>query len=202
MTRLVLASASPARARLLADAGITPLIRVSEVDERAIEDSMPNATPEELCLVLARAKAEAVAAEFADDPDTIVLGCDSVLDINGVAFGKPESVEVAKARWQEMSGGTGVLRTGHWLIRGGSAPEALGEVASTIVRHAVITDDEIDAYIRTGEPLKVAGGFTLDGLGAPFVAGIEGDPSNVIGLSLPLLRILLGRLGISWPSLW
>ena len=199
MPTLVLASASPARKRLLTDAGITPVIRVSDVDERAIENSMPQATPAELCLELARAKARAVAPEFAGRADTIVIGCDSVLDINGVAFGKPEDAATAKSRWQQMSGRSGILRTGHWVIRG---DDEIGEVASTTVVHGVLTDAEIDAYIATGEPLQVAGGFTLDGLGAPFVERIDGDPSNVIGLSLPLLRSLLSRMGVNWPSLW
>jgi septum formation protein len=199
MPTLVLASASPARKRLLTDAGITPVIRVSDVDERAIESSMPDATPAELCLELARAKARAVADEFATDLDAIVIGCDSVLDIDGVAFGKPEDAAIAKSRWQQMSGRSGILRTGHWVIRG---TEQVGEVASTTVMHGVMTEAEIDAYIATGEPLQVAGGFTLDGLGAPFVERIDGDPSNVIGLSLPLLRALLTRLGVAWPSLW
>ena len=199
MPTLVLASASPARKRLLTDAGITPVIRVSDVDERAIENSMPHATPAELCLELARAKARTVAVEFATDLDTIVIGCDSVLDIDGVAFGKPEDAATAKARWQQMSGHEGILRTGHWVIRG---TEEIGEVASTTVVHGVMTEAEIDAYIATGEPLQVAGGFTLDGLGAPFVERIDGDPSNVIGLSLPLLRSMLTRLGVTWPSLW
>jgi septum formation protein len=199
MPTLVLASASPARKRLLTDAGITPVIRVSDVDERAIEIEMPHASPAELCLELARAKARAVAAEFIDDPDIIVIGCDSVLDIDGVAYGKPEDAAVAKSRWQLMCGREGILRTGHWLIRG---TDEAGEVASTTVVHGVLTEEEIDAYIATGEPLQVAGGFTLDGLGAPFVERIEGDPSNVIGLSLPLLRAMLTRLGVTWPSLW
>jgi septum formation protein len=199
MPTLVLASASPARKRLLTDAGITPVIRVSDVDERALESALPNASPAELCLELARAKARAVAAEFANDIDTIVIGCDSVLDIDGVAFGKPEDAATARSRWQHMSGRSGILRTGHWVIRGA---DEVGEVASTTVVHGVLTDAEIEAYIATGEPLQVAGGFTLDGLGAPFVARIDGDPSNVIGLSLPLLRTLLARLGVSWPSLW
>jgi septum formation protein len=199
MPTLVLASASPARKRLLTDAGITPVIRVSDVDERAIENSMPQATPAELCLELARAKARAVAPEFAGRADTIVIGCDSVLDINGVAFGKPEDAATARSRWQQMSGRSGILRTGHWVIRG---DDEIGEVASTTVVHGVLTDAEIDAYIATGEPLQVAGGFTLDGLGAPFVERIDGHPSNVIGLSLPLLRSLLSRMGVNWPSLW
>ncbi|MFM8155167.1 MAG: Maf family protein [Actinomycetes bacterium] len=199
MPTLVLASASPARKRLLTDAGITPVIRVSDVDERALESALPDASPAELCLELARAKARAVAAEFASDVDTIVIGCDSVLDIDGVAFGKPQDAATAKSRWQQMSGRSGILRTGHWVIRGA---DEVGEVASTTVVHGVLTDAEIDAYIATGEPLQVAGGFTLDGLGAPFVERIDGDPSNVIGLSLPLLRTLLTRLGVSWPSLW
>ncbi len=199
MPTLVLASASPARKRLLTDAGITPIIRVSDVDERALESAMPDATPAALCLELARAKARAVAAEFASDPDIIVIGCDSVLDVDGVAFGKPEDAAIAKSRWQQMSGRAGILRTGHWVIRGS---DELGEVASTTVVHGVMSDAEIDAYIATGEPLQVAGGFTLDGLGAPFVERIDGDPSNVIGLSLPLLRSLLSRLDVAWPSLW
>ena len=199
MPTVVLASASPARRRLLTDAGITPVIRVSEVDERAIEDSMPTATPAELCLELARAKARAVAGEFAGDSDVIVIGCDSVLDVDGVAFGKPEDADTAKQRWQQMAGRAGILRTGHWIIRG---TDELGEVASTTVAHGSMTDAEIDAYIATGEPLQVAGGFTRDGLGAPFIERIDGDPSNVIGLSLPLLRSMLTRLDVSWPSLW
>jgi len=199
MPTLVLASASPARRRLLTDAGITPIIRVSDVDERALESAMPDASPAELCLELARAKARAVAAEFASDTDVIVIGCDSVLDVDGVAFGKPEDAATARLRWQQMSGRPGVLRTGHWVIRG---TDELGEVASTTVVHGVMTDTEIDAYIATGEPLQVAGGFTLDGLGAPFIERIEGDPSNVIGLSLPLLRSMLTRLGVTWPTLW
>ncbi len=199
MPTLVLASASPARKRLLTDAGITPIIRVSDVDERALESEIPDAAPAALCLELARAKARAVAAEFASDPDIIVIGCDSVLDVDGVAFGKPEDAAIAKSRWQQMSGRAGILRTGHWVIRGS---DELGEVASTTVVHGVLSDAEIDAYIATGEPLQVAGGFTLDGLGAPFVERIDGDPSNVIGLSLPLLRSLLSRLDVAWPSLW
>lgn len=199
MPSLVLASASPARKRLLTDAGITPVIRVSDVDERAIEMAMPDASPAQLCLELARAKARAVAGEFEHDADTIVIGCDSVLDIDGVAFGKPGDAAIAKSRWQEMSGREGILRTGHWVIRG---TDELGEVASTTVVHGVLSEAEIDAYIATGEPLQVAGGFTLDGLGAPFVERIVGDPSNVIGLSLPLLRSMLTRLGVAWPSLW
>jgi septum formation protein len=183
MPTLVLASASPARKRLLTDAGVTPVIRVSNVDERAIETAMPDASPAELCLELARAKARVVAGEFRDNGETIVIGCDSVLEINGVAYGKPEDAATAKRRWQQMSGRSGILRTGHWVIRGN---DELGEVAN----------------IATGEPLQVAGGFTLDGLGAPFVERIDGDPSNVIGLSLPLLRSMLTRLGVTWPSLW
>ncbi len=199
MTTLVLASASPARKRLLTDAGISPIIKVSEVDERAIQRAMPDASPAELCLELARAKARAVASTFSADVNTVVIGCDSVLDVDGIAYGKPEDAEIAKGRWQRMAGKAGTLRTGHWVIRG---DDELGEVASTTVVHGVMTEAEIDAYIATGEPLQVAGGFTLDGLGAPFIERIDGDPSNVIGLSLPLLRSMLARLGVSWPSLW
>lgn len=197
--QLVLASASPSRRQLLINAGVEPIVRVSNVDEEAIEASMPNASTSELALKLAKAKARAVAEEFANDPNTFVIGCDSILDIDGVAHGKPGTPTVAKQRWLAMAGNHGTLRTGHWLI--GPNGE-IGDVASSVVFHARITEAEMDAYIATGEPLRVAGGFTLEGLGAPFVERIEGDPSNVIGLSLPLLRTLLARLGVRWTDLW
>ena len=199
---IVLASASPARHRLLTDAGVVPVVVVSAVDEDAILRALGPATPVEQVLVLAQAKARDAASRLTSTHDAVVIGCDSMLDVDGTAFGKPASVEEAKQRWmRDMAGRSAVLRTGHWLIRT-STGEEVGEVASTTVWHERLTEPEIDAYISTGEPLQVAGGFTLDGLGAPFVERIDGDPSNVVGLSLPLLRRLLGGLGIVWTDLW
>lgn len=201
MTRLVLASQSPARLQLLQAAGIEPVVRVSDVDEDAIEAAMPAATPAELCLALARAKAEAVAPLFAHEPSTLVLGCDSVLDVDGQAWSKARDEDELRTRWAVMLGRSGTLRTGHWLIDAATG-RAVGDLAATIVRMGTPTPAELDAYIATGEPMRVAGGFTLDGLGGAFVDGIDGDPSNVVGLSLPLLRRLLAEMGITWTSLW
>jgi septum formation protein len=201
MTQLVLASASPARRSLLIGAGVTPRVVVSNVDEEAMSAALDTLTPEGLCMELARAKARDVAASFTSDDDVIVIGCDSVLDVDGSAHGKPATPEAAKDRWRAMSGRSGTLRTGHWLIRPATGHE-VGEVASTVVFHASPSEQEIDAYIATGEPMRVAGGFTIDGLGGPFVERIDGDPSNVVGLSLPLVRLLLRDLGIVWTDLW
>ena len=201
MTELVLASASPARRSLLVSAGVVPQVVVSDVDEESLTLALGPLTPSDLCLALARAKARDVASRLSSAHDVIVIGCDSMLEMDGVAHGKPTSAVDAKARWRAMSGHHGTLRTGHWLVRPSTGQE-LGEVASTTVWHASPTEYEIDAYIATGEPLHVAGAFTLDGLGGPFVERIDGDPSNVIGLSLPLLRVMLARLGITWTDLW
>lgn len=201
MTRIVLASASPARKSLLVNAGVTPTVIVSDVDEDALTRTYSTLAPAELCMELARAKARGVSAQFTAADDVVVVGCDSVLEMAGVAHGKPATAAQAKERWRAMSGNHGTLMTGHWLVRPTTGRE-VGEVASTVVWHSSPSEQEIDAYIATGEPLRVAGAFTLDGLGGPFVERIDGDPSNVIGLSLPLLRLLLRDLGIVWTDLW
>ena len=202
---VVLASASPARKRLLHAAGVEPSIMVSDVDEEAAaaaaQATYGELAPGDLALVLARAKAEDVAAQV---DDAIVVGCDSILDLDGDGHGKPANAEEAVARWQRMRGRSGVLHTGHWVIdtrEDDGTGATLGATASTTVHFAAIDDEEIRAYVETGEPLRVAGSFTIDGLGAPFVAGIEGDYSNVVGLSLPLLRELLAEVGIAWHTL-
>lgn len=202
---VVLASASPARRKLLHAAGIEPSIMVSGVDEDATEAAAVQTygplEPADLALVLARAKAEDIAAQV---DDALVIGCDSILELDGDGHGKPQTPEQAVERWQLMRGRSGVLHTGHWLIdtrEDDGTGATLGATASTTVHFAAIDDDEIRAYVETGEPLRVAGSFTLDGLGAPFVSGIEGDPSNVVGLSLPLLRELLAEVGIAWHTL-
>ncbi|MEI6362287.1 MAG: Maf family protein [Actinomycetes bacterium] len=201
MTQIVLASASPARRSLLINAGVTPRVIVSNVDEEALTAGLGTLPPDGLCMELARAKARDVASSFSADDDVVIIGCDSMLDVDGAAHGKPANVDEAKQRWRAMSGRSGILRTGHWLIRP-STGQQVGEVASTVVWHASPTEQEIDAYIATGEPLQVAGGFTIDGLGGAFVERIDGDPSNVVGLSLPLVRLLLRDLGIVWTDLW
>jgi nucleoside triphosphate pyrophosphatase len=204
---IILASASPARRKLLHAAGIEPSIVVSSVDEDAVASAAREAygelAPEDVALVLARAKAEDVAGEVGE---AVVVGCDSVLELDGEIHGKPADAAEAVARWRRMSGSTGVLHTGHWVVdtresSSGGTGATLGATASTTVHFARLTDAEIEDYVGTGEPLRVAGAFTLDGLGGPFVAGIEGDPSNVVGLSLPLLRELFAEVGLTWHSL-
>ncbi|WP_345646819.1 nucleoside triphosphate pyrophosphatase [Streptomyces tremellae] len=194
--RLVLASQSPARLGLLRASGFTPEVIVSGVDEEAL--SAP--TPGELALLLAEAKATSVAAR-PEAAGALVVGCDSVLDLEGEALGKPVDAEDATARWKAMRGRSGVLRTGHCLIDTASGRRAAA-TASTTVRFGTPTDAEVAAYVASGEPLHVAGAFTLDGRSAPFVDGVEGDPSNVIGLSLPLFRRLLHEVGGSLTDLW
>jgi nucleoside triphosphate pyrophosphatase len=197
--RLVLASASPARRRLLEQAGIPAEVTVSGVDESLVAEPDPAA----LSLILARLKAEAVAARSAGD--LLVLGCDSVLEFAGQPLGKPADAAEAAQRWYAMRGRSGVLHTGHSVIRlrPDGAEEARAEaVGSTRVHFADLTDEEIGAYVGTGEPLHVAGAFTIDGRGAPFIESIEGDHGNVIGLSLPLLRRLLAKVGTELTALW
>ncbi|WP_419196462.1 nucleoside triphosphate pyrophosphatase [Actinacidiphila glaucinigra] len=192
---LVLASASPARLGLLKQAGLDPRVVVSGVDEDAISAG----SPAELARVLAEAKASAVAAGLSDGE--VVIGCDSVLDLDGVALGKPVDAEDAASRWKSMRGRSGVLRTGHCVIDLATG-RRVSETASTTVRFGTPDDTEIAAYVASGEPMHVAGAFTLDGRSAPFVEGIEGDHGNVIGISLPLLRRLFAGLDLRITDFW
>jgi len=223
VTRLVLASASPARRATLRAAGIDPVVVVSRVDEDAVlaaaRARFGELDPADAVLALAQAKVEDVArlvadggatAELADADDLVHLGCDSKLELDGQIFGKPVDAADATARWRAMRGRTGVLHTGHWIIDdrratadgGDGTGGTLGATASTVVHFADVTDDEIAAYVATGEPLAVAGAFTLDGLGGAFVTGVEGDHHNVVGVSLPLLRDLLAEVGVPITALW
>ncbi|MGW7518318.1 Maf family protein [Streptomyces sp. NPDC054796] len=194
--RLVLASASPARLGLLRQAGLAPEVVVSGVDE----DALDAPTPAELALVLAEAKATAVAGR-AEAAGALVVGCDSVLELDGQALGKPADAEEATARWKAMRGRSGVLQTGHCVIDTLHGTRA-SATASTTVHFGEPTDAEVAAYVASGEPLHVAGAFTLDGRSAPFVEGIEGDHGNVLGLSMPLLRKLLAELDVPVTGLW
>lgn len=199
---LVLASASPARLATLRAAGVEPVVVVSDVDEDAVvaeaADRYGALPPEDIALLLARAKCEAVAS--GNDVSGVVLGCDSVLELDGEVHGRPADAAEAAARWRRMRGRSGLLHTGHWLIddRDAGTGATIGATASTAVHFAELTDEEIRHYVATGEPLRVAGAFTIDGLGGPFVTRIEGDHHNVVGLSLPLLRDLLNDAGIGW----
>ncbi len=192
--RVVLASASPARLAVLRGAGVHPEVIVSGVDE----DAYSAPTTGELTQVLASAKASAVASQL---DDALVIGCDSMLDLGGRAYGKPSSPQEAEARWHEMSGQTGTLFTGHCVIDVASG-KCEAAVASTTVRFGSPTDAEISAYVATGEPLTMAGAFTIEGLGGWFIDSIDGDHNNVIGISVPLLRLLLRDLGVTVPDLW
>lgn len=196
--RVVLASASPARLQILQRAGIEPDVMVSGIDE----ESLTARRPVVLAAMLAERKAQVVSQQLAGHEPVLVIGCDSILEFEGRAFGKPSSADEAVTRWQLMRGRSGVLHTGHHVILRDRGVHQATATGSTLVRFAEPTDQEIRAYVATGEPLTVAGAFTLDGLGGAFVAGIEGDPHNVIGLSLPLLRELLIELGVSWTDLW
>lgn len=189
----MLASASPARLRLLRDAGLSPDVVVSGVAEDHTTGGV-----REVVLDLATRKAQAVACGV---DDALVIGCDSLLELDGELLGKPASEAEAVARWQAMRGRSGTLHTGHCVVDTATGASA-GDVASTVVRFGTPSDAEVRAYVATGEPLQVAGAFTLDGRSAPFLDGIDGDAGNVIGLSLPLLRSLLAKLDVSLVDLW
>lgn len=198
--RLVLASASPARLQTLRSAGIEPVVEISRVDESTVSDSDPVA----LAATLAVLKCRDVVARLgapADGGRTLVVGCDSVLEFDGVAYGKPLSAATAIERLRKLSGRSAVLHTGHAVADLGSGEERLATASTTVVFGA-FGEGELEAYVATGEPLQVAGAFTIDGLGGAFVEGVEGDPHNVVGLSLPLLRRMVSDLGIGWHELW
>ncbi len=207
MTRLVLGSASPGRLKVLRQAGIDPLVVVSGVDEDAVIAALgSNTSPADVVRILAQAKADQVATNLDDAvaADCVVIGCDSMLYIDGQLVGKPASADTARSQWQSMGGRSGQLYTGHCLLRllDGNPVQRVSESSATTVHFANPTAADLEAYIGSGEPLAVAGGFTLDGLGGWFVDRIEGDPSNVIGLSLPLTATLLQRVGLSVAELW
>ena len=192
--RLILASASPARLKTLRGAGLDPEVKVSGVDESKVEIT----GPADYTLKLAQMKAVAVAAH---ERGALVIGCDSVLALDGEILGKPTSEADAIERWQHMRGRSGVLHTGHCVIDT-HCEVWLGRSAATQVRFAHVTDEEIEAYVATGEPSAVAGAFTLDGLGGAFVSGVTGDPHNVVGISLPLVRLMFDELGFVWTDFW
>ena len=210
MTRLVLASTSPARLKVLRDAGIEPITIAPLVDEDSVEDRARQmgliTNTQQVVAVLAKAKAEAVAA-MPEAAGALVLGCDSQLDLDGESLGKPHEASVAIDRWKRLRGNKGVLYSGQWLIdnrspKGGVLPPAIGAVSGTTVHFANISDAEIEAYVATGEPLKVAGAFTIDGLGGAFLTKIDGDAHTVIGISLSTLRELTNGLHVEYTSLW
>ncbi|MBP1137059.1 septum formation protein [Arthrobacter sp. PvP023] len=211
MTRLILASQSPARTKLLSHAGIRHEILVSDVDEDAVQARYGVTDPHDTALLLARAKAEAVAS-LPEADGALVLGCDSVFEFDGEAHGKPYTAEVARERMLRMSGAMGVLHTGHWLVDcrdtepddGGSngSGATLGSVTSAEVHFMDMSVEEIDAYIATGEPLQCAGSFTIDGYGGAFIRKVDGDPHTVVGLSISTLRGLLGQAQVGITELW
>ena len=213
MTRLILASQSPARTKLLSNAGIAHEVLVSDVNEDAVQARYGVTDPHDTALLLARAKAEAVAS-LPEAEGALVIGCDSVFEFDGEAHGKPYTADVAKERMLRMSGGMGVLHTGHWLVdcrdtepdsdggTGTGTGATLGSVNSAEVHFLEMSEDEIDSYIATGEPLQCAGSFTIDGYGGAFIRKVDGDPHTVVGLSISTLRALLGQAKVGVTELW
>ena len=195
MPKIVLASQSTSRKRLLVDAGLSPEIIVSNVDEET--EFFNSMSPEDMVIALAISKAHTVR-ELIDFP-AIIIGCDSTFDVDGVSFGKPGSPEIAIARAKKISGRTGLLHTGHCVIDTEKGIEIADRV-TTKVTFSEMTDEEIADYVASEEPLHVAGGFTLDGFGSPFIPVIEGDYTNVVGISMPFLRKAMQQLGYSWPQ--
>lgn len=208
-THVVLGSASPARLKVLREAGLDPEVVVSDVDEDAILAELAGVAPEDAVVRLAAAKGAQVCATIVgrdnmSGHDTVVLTCDSMLLLDGVLSGKPHTADVAREQWRRMRGGTGRLLTGHHVTRitGGALAGQAARTASTTIHFADVDDATIDAYVGTGEPLSVAGAFTLDGLGGWFVDRIDGDPSSVVGIGLPTVRELLTAVGVDVTTLW
>jgi septum formation protein len=200
--RLVLASASPARLRTLNAAGVVADVVVSGVDEESVTETEPARLAQRLAELKARAVAARVASTAAPAGERlVVVGCDSVFELDGRAYGKPGSPEEARRRLHAVSGRSGLLHTGHCVMEPATGRE-VGRGACTVVTFSEMSDPEIDAYVATGEPLEVAGSFTLDGRAGAFIDGVEGDPHNVVGISLPHLRRMLAELGIAWTDLW
>jgi septum formation protein len=195
MPQIVLASQSTSRLRLLEGAGISPLVRVSHVDEET--DFFNAMTPADMVIALAVTKAHTVREQI--DFPAIIIGCDSTFDVDGISFGKPGSPEIAKERALAISGRSGLLHTGHCVIDTEQGREIVDRV-TTKVTFSKMSSDEIDDYIASEEPLHVAGGFTLDGFGSPFIPVIEGDYTNVVGISMPFIRSAMSQLGYSWPQ--
>jgi septum formation protein len=204
--RLYLASTSPARLATLRNAGIEPVLLDPGVDEEAVAAAAGSLGPHDYVRVLARAKAEAVTGSTVDGAplDGFVLGGDSAFELDGLVYGKPHRPEVALERWQAMRGRVGLLHSGHWLIdhRGGVLGEGAGAVTTASVTFAQVEDTELEAYVATGEPLEVAGGFKIDALGGAFIERVDGDPHAVVGLSVSTVRALAAGFGVAWPSFW
>lgn len=201
--QVLLASASASRYRLLVDGGIKPLVQVSAVDEDAITAQLGNISPANLVTELAKAKGKAVASDITvtQDRNLLIIAADSMLEFDGQMYGKPLTAQMAKTRWQAMRGKSGYLHSGHWLCDLVTGKESTG-VAGAQVNFADVSDEEINRYVASGEPLNVAGGFTHEGRSAAFINSINGDVAAVAGMSMILLRQLTAQLGISWTQLW
>ena len=207
MTRLVLGSASAGRLKVLRQAGVDPLVVVSGVDEdRIMADLGPATPPDDVVCALATAKVQQVTTALDPDlrADCVVIGCDSMLYLDGRLCGKPQSVAAARQLWQAMSGRAGELHTGHCVIRllDNEIVHTAAQTVVTTVHFGTPSPDDLEAYLASGESLQVAGGFTIDGLGGWFIDGVDGDPSAVVGIGLPLTRLLLRRAGVSIAALW